>query len=131
MSIASQQITPFLTFFGQAEEAMQFYVSLFGEESAIVHVVRQEDGKVLQGAFRLRGQTYMCSDSMLKHEWTFTPGVSFFVTCKSEEEIARLFEGLSEGGKVHMPLGDYGFSRKFGWTDDRFGVSWQLNLDRS
>lgn len=122
-----QAITPFFTFFGQAEEAMKLYTSLF-ERSQILSLVHHPDGKVLHGMFTLKGQTFMCSDSMLKHDWTFTPAVSLFIGCESEEDIQRLFESLSVEGKVHMPLDNYGFSRKFGWVDDKFGVSWQLNL---
>ncbi len=51
------------------------------------------------------------------------------MTCSSEEQIDRLSVTLGEGGKVYMPLGDYGFSRKFAWVGDRFGVTWQLNLE--
>jgi predicted 3-demethylubiquinone-9 3-methyltransferase (glyoxalase superfamily) len=64
----------------------------------------------------------------MKHAFTFTPSFSLFVTCISEEEIGRLFCALSEGGAVFMPLADYGFNRQFAWVNDRFGVSWQLNL---
>jgi len=53
---------------------------------------------------------------------------SFFVDCDSEDEIDRLAKALGEGGTTLMALGDYGFSRKFTWLNDRFGVSWQINL---
>ncbi len=62
------------------------------------------------------------------HDFTFTPSISLFVKCDSEEELETLYEKLSEGGEVAMPLDDYGFSTKFGWVQDRFGVSWQLNF---
>ena len=70
----------------------------------------------------------MCSDSFVKHPFTFTPSISNFVTCSSEEELDNLYEKLNEGGQALMPLNNYGFSKKFGWVNDRFGVSWQLNL---
>ena len=70
----------------------------------------------------------MCTDSFVKHDFTFTPAFSFFVNCDSDAEIERLCSALSEDGKVFMPLNDYGFSRKFAWVGDRFGVSWQLYL---
>jgi len=54
--------------------------------------------------------------------------MSLFLECESEAELDRLFAALAEGGQQLMPLGKYGFSRKFGWCNDRFGVSWQLNL---
>lgn len=56
------------------------------------------------------------------------PSSSIFVECESQEELDRTFNVLSQDGQVLMPLGDYGFSRCFGWVNDRFGVSWQLNL---
>lgn len=58
----------------------------------------------------------------------FTPSMSLFVECDTEEEVERLFAALSDGGSALMPLGDYGFSRRFGWVADRFGITWQLNL---
>jgi predicted 3-demethylubiquinone-9 3-methyltransferase (glyoxalase superfamily) len=63
-----------------------------------------------------------------KHEFSLTPAFSLFVECASDEEIERLFAALGDGGATLMPLGAYGFSRRFGWVNDRFGVSWQLNL---
>ena len=68
------------------------------------------------------------TDSIVAHDFTFTPALSFFVDCESEEEIARLFSVLSNGGSILMPLNNYGFSQRFGWINDRYGVSWQLNL---
>ena len=67
-------------------------------------------------------------DSAAPHAFTFTPAMSLFVECESEEEIRRLYSALSNAGQVLMPLDDYGFSKQFGWVNDRFGVSWQLNL---
>ena len=76
----------------------------------------------------------MVSESNFNHAWSFSPGVSLFVECNSENEIQALFEELSSnGGKIMVPLdnydsGDYGFGKKFGRCEDRFGISWQLNL---
>jgi predicted 3-demethylubiquinone-9 3-methyltransferase (glyoxalase superfamily) len=70
----------------------------------------------------------MCSDSPVKHGFSFTPSSSTFVDFDSTSELERVFSVLSEGGQVLMPLGNYGFSEKFGWLNDKFGVSWQLNL---
>ncbi|WP_299123223.1 VOC family protein [uncultured Tenacibaculum sp.] len=132
-SNAENGIASFLTFQdGNAEEAMNFYVDLF-ENSKIVDIQHNQKnepgaGKVKVGRFILNGSLFMCSDSYIKHDWTFTPGVSLFVDLKSEESIASTFEKLSEGGKVMMPLDNYGFSKKFAFVEDRFGVSWQLNL---
>lgn len=131
-----EKVTPFLMFQeGNAEEAMNFYTSLI-EDSAINSIVRYganesgDEGTVMQATFTLKGQEFMCIDSNIKHQFSFTPSFSIYLTCDSEEELDRLYEKLNEGGQALMPLGDYGFSQKFGWLNDRFGVSWQLNLPK-
>ena len=127
------KVTPFLMFEGNAEEAMNYYTSII-EASEITSITRyganepDREGSVMQATFSLKGQEFMCIDSHIKHGFTFTPSFSIFVTCDTEVEIDRLYEKLSEGGGVLMPLGNYGFSKKFGWIADKFGVSWQLNL---
>jgi predicted 3-demethylubiquinone-9 3-methyltransferase (glyoxalase superfamily) len=130
---AQAKVLPFLMFEGHAEEAIRFYVSVF-PDSRILDIVRYGEcaagtqGTVMKASFSLGGQTIMCTDSVVKHGFTFTPAISFFVNCESEEEIQRIATALSEGGSAFMPLGEYGFSRKFAWINDRYGVSWQLNL---
>ena len=126
-------IRPFLMFEGNAEAAMRFYVSLFpGGE--ILEVSRYgpgeagAEGSVKVAKVAIAGQTLMCIDSPVKHAFTFTPAFSLFVECESEEEIGRLSASLGKDGTVLMALADYGFSRRFTWVNDRFGVSWQLNL---
>ena len=71
----------------------------------------------------------MCSDSPPVHDWNFSPAVSNYVECESETELQKLFANLSENGKVTMPLSNYGFSTKFGWTIFQIGVSLQLNWE--
>lgn len=128
------RIHPFLMFQGKAEEAMNFYVSLF-EDGKIVEIFHYgpgeqgPEGTVRLARFTLAGLTILCIDSPIEHAFTFTPAISLFVTCSSEEQIEQLNTALSEGGNTFMPLGDYGFSRKFAWVGDRFGVTWQLNLE--
>ena len=128
------QIATFLTFQkDDAEEAMNFYMSLF-DNSSIANVKRWgadapgTEGTIMHVTFRLNGKLYMCSDSPPIHEWGFTPAVSNYVECKDQSQLERLFAALSENGQVMMPLNNYGFSQKFGFVEDRFGVSWQLNL---
>jgi predicted 3-demethylubiquinone-9 3-methyltransferase (glyoxalase superfamily) len=124
---------PFLMFEGRAEEAMEFYVSLF-RDGEILDIRRYEknergaEGSVMRASFRVAGLTVMCIDSPMKHDFTFTPAFSLFVDCDSLAEVEKLAGALSEGGRVLMPLGEYGFSRRFAWVSDRYGVSWQLNL---
>ncbi|CAH0346633.1 VOC family protein [Bacillus sp. CECT 9360] len=128
-----QKVHTFLMFEGKAEEAMNFYTSLF-DQSEITSIARYGaneagiEGSVFQATFSLKGQELMCIDSSIKHEFTFTPAISLYVTCDTEEEIDAAFEKLSEDGGVLMPLAPYPFSEKFGWVADKYGVTWQLNL---
>lgn len=127
------RITTFLMFDGRAEEAMNFYVTLF-PDSKIVGITRYgaegpgAEGSVMHAVVNLAGQRLMFIDSAVKHPFTFTPAISLYVTCSSGTEIAILAEKLADGGEIMMPLDAYPFSRKFAWIADRFGVSWQLNL---
>jgi len=129
----ARSVATHLMFEDDAEAAMTFYVSLFGN-SEIRSVVRYAAGE--QGAegtikvaeFTLAGRPFLCIDSPVKHAFTFTPSMSIFVECSDNAELERTFTRLSDGGTVLMPLDNYGFSKRFGWVSDRFGVSWQLNL---
>lgn len=118
---------------GHAEKAMNLYVSLF-DDGEILDVMRWQrgeqgaEGSIKLARFRAAGQCVLTSDSPIKHAFDFTPSWSFFVDCASGEEQERLFAELSAGGETLMPLDDYGFSKRFAWIADRFGVSWQLNL---
>ena len=107
---AKGQIATFLTFQeNNAEEAMNFYVSLF-ENSKVTDIQRYgkeglaKEGTIMVATFELNGSQFACSDSYIKHEWDFTPGVSNWVECKTDDEIENLFAKLSENGKVMMPL---------------------------
>jgi len=136
--------TTFLTFVGdqcgKAQEAIDFYTSIF-PNSKIKNIINYKEGEgggtpalIKHGTFTLNDTEYMVSESNYNHAWSFSPGVSIFVTCNSEHEIQTLFEQLSSnGGKIMMPLdsydeGDYGFGEKFGWCADKYGISWQLIL---
>jgi predicted 3-demethylubiquinone-9 3-methyltransferase (glyoxalase superfamily) len=83
---------------------------------------------VQRARFSLAGQEFLCTDSPPVHDFSFTPSFSVWIETESEDELQRLFAALSDGGTQLMPLDDYGFSRRFGWVNDRYGVSWQLNL---
>lgn len=129
----NKRITPFLMFEGRAEEAAKLYVSLI-PDSQIVSIERWgagepgAEGSVKLVRLRLGDLEVLCHDSPVQHAFTFTPSMSLFIACSDEAEIDRLSAALSEGGTFLMPLGNYGFSRKFAWLSDRFGVSWQINL---
>lgn len=129
----ARKVMTHLMFDGAAEEAMTLYVSLFGD-SEVTHIERYgpgqqgKEGTVKLASFKLAGRELLCIDSPVKHGFGFTPAMSLFVECESQAELDAVFGRLAEGGKVLMPLGNYGFSTRFGWLADRFGVSWQLNL---
>ena len=133
-----QKTTTFLMFVGdqcgKAEEAIRLYTSLFKNSKVekIDYFKTGEpggkEGAVKHALFTIAEQEYMAIDSAMHHQFSFTPAISIFVNCESEEEVNTLYEKLSEGGNVMMPLDDYGFSKKFGWVSDKYGVSWQLNF---
>jgi predicted 3-demethylubiquinone-9 3-methyltransferase (glyoxalase superfamily) len=114
-----QKITPFLWFDGNAEEAMNLYVSVF-KEAKIVDVVRYGDagpgpkGSVMTGTFEIHGQEFYALNGGPQYQ--FTPAISLFVSCDTQAEVDELSEKLSAGG-TQQPCG---------WLRDRFGVSWQI-----
>lgn len=128
-----QKVATCLMFDGQAEEAMNLYVSLF-KDSKIVAIQHYgaagpgQEGKVQKALFTLNGQEFLTFDTPVKHGFTFTPALSMFVHCDSDGEIEGLYKALSENGNVMMPLDKYDFADKFCWVADRYGVSWQLIL---
>ncbi len=126
------QVVPMLMFEGKAEAAMTAYIDLFGGEVIAVTRYGAEgpgaEGSITHATFRVRDLTLKCMDSPVAHKFTFTPSVSLFVTCPSEDDLRRLATALLDGGEALMPLANYGFSSLFVWLNDRYGVSWQLNL---
>lgn len=131
-----QKIVPSLWFDTSAEEAMTFYTSLL-PNSKIISIERYPDpppadfmdgmqGRVLTEIFELAGYRFMALDG--GPQFTFNPSVSFFINCRTREEVDRLWEQLSAGGEALMPLGEYPFSEWYGWIQDRYGVSWQVML---
>lgn len=129
----ADKITTFLMFEGQAEEAMNFYLSLF-PDSRILRTQRYgpgeagPEGALMLAVFELGGRQFTCFNSPAPHPFTFTPAISLFITCKDEAEIDRLFAALTRDGSILMPLDAYPFAAKYAWVSDRFGVSWQLSL---
>lgn len=115
-----QKITPYLWFDGKAEEAANFYISIFGD-SKIIDIVRHAGGAPGEAAgvttvvFQLEGQTFVGFDG--GPLFKFTEAVSFFIDCATQAELDRIWDRLSEGGQI----------QQCGWLKDRFGLSWQVN----
>ncbi|HEY4276345.1 MAG TPA: VOC family protein [Rhizomicrobium sp.] len=129
----AKEINPFLMFASGAEAAMNFYLSLFpGSKIETLTRYDAEDpgaaGSVKQATLMLLGRRLEFFDSPVQHAFTFTPAISFAVACESAGEVDHLFAQLSDGGQILMGLDAYPFARRFGWVNDRFGVSWQLRL---
>lgn len=123
--------TPFLMFQGDAGDALALYREVFPDfEEVAISLHEQGDmaGQVAMARIRIGGQEIMLNDSPPVHDFTFTPSTSFFLDCEDEAQLRALAETLGDGGKVMMPIDNYGFSSLFTWLADRFGVSWQLNL---
>jgi predicted 3-demethylubiquinone-9 3-methyltransferase (glyoxalase superfamily) len=116
----------FLTFqAGEATGALDLYREVFDDFDLIEidHYGAGDigpEGTVKVARFRLARSDFSCADSPVRHEWGFTPAVSLWIDCDDNNELQRLFDRLSDGGKVFMPLDDYGFSTRFGDTSDRY-----------
>ena len=114
-----QKITPFLWFDGNAEEAMNFYISIF-KNSKIVSVTRYGEagpgskGTVMTASFLIEGQEFVALNG--GPQFTFSQAISFVVNCQTQEEVDKFWEKLSEGGE----------KQQCGWLKDKFGVSWQI-----
>lgn len=121
-----QKITPHLWFDKEAREAAEFYTSLFpnSEVTNITTLHNTPSGDCDLVSFVLSGQQFaaISAGPLFK----FTPAISFLVASNSREEVDALWGKLSEGGSVLMELGEYPFSQKYGWVQDRYGLSWQV-----
>jgi len=117
--MSKQKITPFLWFDGKAEEAMNFYVSVF-KNSRVVSVTRYGEagpgpkGTVMSAIFRLEGQQFYALNG--GPQFKFSPAISLFVDCQTQQEVDELWEKLSAGGAKN----------RCGWLDDKYGLSWQI-----
>lgn len=123
-----QRIVPHLWFDKEAKEAALFYTSLF-DESKILDVTVLEDtpsGDAESVSFEIAGQQFMAISA--GPFFKFNPSISLMVACYSAEEVNTKWKTLSEGGMELMPLGEYPFSKRYSWVQDRYGLSWQLML---
>lgn len=109
-----QKITPFLWYDGKAEEAMHFYLGIF-KNGKVINVNRMgADGPVMSVSFELEGQPFHALNG--GPMFSFTPAISFFVNCNTQQEVDELWEKLSEGGS----------QERCGWLKDKYGLSWQI-----
>ena len=131
MSEQTKKISTFLTFSGNAEKAMNLYVSLF-EDTKILSLThfgegdRGVVGQVMNGEFEINGQSFMVMDMEKQYAPELNWGVSIFVRCQDEAEFDRLFTTFSEGGSVMMGPEAVNHLRKVAWVTDSFGITWQL-----
>lgn len=128
-----QKITPNLWFDGDAEEAVNRYTNIFDDSSigiisrydeASAEASGRPEGSILTIEFELEGQSFLALNGGPQFE--FTPAISFIVNCPTTEEVDELWTALSAGGETLISLDSYPFSDRYGWTEDVYGVSWQL-----
>ncbi len=118
-SAQSLSITPFLWLNGNVEEALNFYTAVF-KNAKIINTRRYGDGwpgtegKIMTATFQLEGQEFMVLDG--GPQFTFTPAISFFINCTTQQEVDDLWDQLAEGGEA----------QRCGWLKDKFGISWQI-----
>jgi predicted 3-demethylubiquinone-9 3-methyltransferase (glyoxalase superfamily) len=137
MMAGVETLDPFLMFcgphHGQAEDAIHHDLEAFpgGRIESIDRYGAgdgEPEGTVRVAVFELGGRTLRAIDSAAPHAFTFTPAISLWVECSSAGELEHAAARLVDGGQFLMPPGNYGFSAKFCWIADRYGVTWQLNL---
>lgn len=132
-----QKITPFLWFDTQAEEAADFYVSIF-DNSKKLNVSKYDEssakatgmkgGSAFVVSFQLEGQNFTAMNA--GPHFKINESISMFVYCESDEKIEKVYNKLSDGGKVLFPLDKYDWSSKYAWVVDKFGLSWQLDVEK-
>jgi predicted 3-demethylubiquinone-9 3-methyltransferase (glyoxalase superfamily) len=131
MNKLHNKIVPHLWFDREVKEAVDFYISLFPQSSVIskTEIEGTPSGDVEIITFELNGQIFMALNG--GPLFPFNQAVSFTVYCNSEKEIDNLYGKFSEGGSVIFPLGKYDWSSKYAWVRDKFGLSWQLDIDEN
>lgn len=118
---------PFLMFQGRCEEALTFYVAAI-PGARLTALDRKPDGAVAMARLEIAGLEMMANDSPPVHDFDFTPSTSTFLTVRDAAAVDAVADSLAaDGGSFLMPPDGYGFSTRFAWVKDRFGVSWQIN----
>lgn len=133
MTTVKQRITPNLWFDRQAQEAVNLYTSIF-KNSRVRNITRASkagfqihglpEGTIMTIEFEIEGQRFISING--GPLFKFNPAVSFLVACSTKREVEALWERLSEGGTALMDIGEYPFSERYGWTQDKYGLSWQV-----
>ncbi|MFA3783441.1 VOC family protein [Melioribacteraceae bacterium 4301-Me] len=136
MNTQNNSITPCIWLDNEAEEAAEFYSSLF-ENSKVDRIIRygkegfeyhhKPEGSVMTVEFELNGQNFLALNG--GPDFKLNESASLFVYCETEERINFLYDKLSEGGSINMPLDKYDWSPKYAWVKDKFGLSWQLDIE--
>lgn len=132
-----QKITPFIWFDNNAEEAVNFYTSLL-DNSSVLDITRyneqsaaasgQKSGSAMTVSFKLEGQNFTALNG--GPHFKLNQSISFFVYCESDTKIEKIYNKLSEGGTIFFKLDKYDWSPRYAWVQDKFGLSWQLDVDK-
>lgn len=121
-----EKITPHLWFDKQAREAAGFYTSLFSDSritsDVTIHDTPSGDADIVDIELAGHAFTLINAGPLFK----FNPSISFMVACSTAQEVDQLWQGLSQGGQALMELGEYPFSKRYGWLQDKYGLSWQI-----
>lgn len=121
-----QKITPFLMFDNNLGEALKLYASTFSDWKLLSQ--NQAGDVVMSATFAISGKEILSFNG--GPHFKFTPAISFFLSCQTSKEVEKIWASLSQEGIVLMELQEYPFSEKFGWLQDKFGVSWQVCLSK-
>lgn len=127
--VSKNKLVPHLWFDKEAREAAEYYASIFrdSEVTNVTAISGTPSGEVDIVSFKIWGVEFTAISA--GPVFKINPSISFFVYCGSDSEIKRLYNSLSENGSVLMPLDKYPWSSKYAWVQDKFGVSWQLDID--
>jgi predicted 3-demethylubiquinone-9 3-methyltransferase (glyoxalase superfamily) len=121
-----QKVTPHLWYDMEAAEAAEFYCSVLPDSkvTGVTTLPNTPSGDTDVVAFVLCGQEFQAISA--GPLFKFNPSISFLISCSTKEDVDEIWNGLSEGGEALMPLDSYPFSERYGWTTDRYGLSWQV-----